>query len=347
MTQEGNGSRVIGIHEKAKRKTIRALASCALAVFLLPWAGAGAEGIQEEPLPEHIRTADYLVVDDRCGELSAFSITFRNTRGYTPECFNPARVSEGEAPGAGAGGILSYYQYEDGSSLTIPSSTGLVYGSRDAERYRQLLIYLKGAGSMPAAAAEPYPLADALARCDSLFSRLHISGLVLDSSLALTADRIGKVTGDMRRGSTPAPACFDSFPAEIGAWCLTFRQELDGIRSAGTPQVRIVLTERDTALLELNRVIDHVNDDYQLAAQASWQDALDLFSATHREEAAGDESFEISRINLAFAYELPDQDALDARAVPCWQIEGRTARGNQVVGFSEVYRIPDGKKNAV
>lgn len=347
MTQEGNGSPTIGIHGKAKRRTIRALVSCVMAVFCLSWAAAGAEEPPVPPLPANIRTAEHLVVDDRCGELSAFSVTFRNTRSYTPECFNPARASEREAPGAAAGGLSSYYQYEDGSTLLIPSATSLVYGNRDSERYRQLLVYLKGAGGTPSATAEPYPLEDALVRCEHLFSRLHISGLVLDSSFALTADGIGTVTGDMKRGSTPTPACFESFPAEIGAWCLTFRQELDGIRPAGTPQVRIVLTERETALLELNRVIDHVNDDYELAAQASWQDALGFFSAAHRGKESGSGSFEISRIHIAYEYELPDGDALDARAVPCWQIEGREARENQVVGFSEVYRIPDGKKNAV
>ena len=123
-----------------------------------------------------------------------------------------------------------------------------------------------------------------------------------------------------------------------------------------------MLTGEGTALLELNRIIDHVNDDYELTAGATWQDAIRLFTETHGQKSFESElyseSFEISRINIAYDYELTHDDftSLDAKIFPCWQIEGSQAitlaegpgiysPGTKIIPFSEIYSIPDGKKN--
>lgn len=346
----------------------RRLPACALAVFMLSAGGlALADEVLPTPLPENITAADHLEIDDRFDELSLYSVTFRNTRAYTPELFNPGKVTETDYIRSeyGPGDDWYYCRYEDDSELTIPGSTELVYGNRDYERYSQLLTYLENAG-ITAEDREngPYPLQDALERSGALFDRLHIGNLVLDRAVALPSSRIRGLTDDMKRFYSGAQKlnCFQSFPEEIGAWYLSFRQELSGIRFAGVPQVRIVLTGDGTALLELNRIIDHVNDDYALTAGTSWQDALRFFTARHEqkdpESGSYSESFEISRINIAYDYEMPrdDSTALDAKVFPCWQIEGSQAitladgpgiykPGTKIIPFSEIYSIPDGKKN--
>lgn len=346
----------------------RRLPACALAVFVLSASGfARADEVLPTPLPEHITAADHLEIDDRFEELSFYTVTFRNTRAYTPEMFNPGKVTESDyiQSESGSGDDWYHYRYEDDSELTIPGNTELIYGSRDYERYSQLLTYLDNAGiSAEERETAPYPLQDALERSNSLFDRLHIGNLVMDRAVALPSSRIRALTDDMKRFYSGAQKlyCFDSFPDEIGAWYLTFRQELSGIRSAGVPQVRIVLTGDGTALLELNRIIDHVNDDYELTAAATWQDAVRLFTATHEQKSSESElyseSFEISRINIAYDYEMPRDDSatLDAKVFPCWQIEGSQEitlaegpeihnPGTKIIPFSEVYSIPDGKKN--
>ena len=49
----------------------------------------------------------------------------------------------------------------------------------------------------------------------------------------------------------------------------------------------------------------------------------------------------ISKINIAYDYNLMDSNALDARAFPCWQIEGQ---GTGTGKFRETYSIVDGKR---
>ncbi len=352
----------------SRKILFRRLSACALAVFVLSVSGlACADEAFPTPLPENITAADHLEIDDRFEELSLYTVTFRNTRAYTPEMFNPGKVTETDYIRSeyGPGDDWYHYRYEDDSELTIPGNTELIYGSRDYERYSQLLTYLENAGISEEKREDGlYPLQDALERSHSLFDRLHLGNLVMDQAVALPSSRIRTLTDDMKRFYSGAQKlyCFDSFPKEIGAWYLTFRQELSGIRSAGVPQVRIVLTEDGTALLELNRIIDHVNDDYELTAGTSWQDALRLFTATHEqknfESDLYSESFEISRINIAYDYEMPRDDSatLDAKVFPCWQIEGSQAitlaegpgvysPGTKIIPFSEIYSIPDGKKN--
>lgn len=352
----------------SRKILFRRLSACALAVFLLSGGGfARADEAFPTPLPENITAADQLEIDDRFEELNLYTVTFRNTRAYTPEVFNPGKVTESDyiRSESGSGDDWYHYRYEDDSELTIPGNTELIYGNRNYERYSQLLTYLDNAG-ITAEEREngPYSLQDALERSHSLFDRLHIGNLVMDRAVALPSSRIRTLTDDMKRFYSGAQKlyCFDSFPDEIGAWYLTFRQELSGIRSAGVPQVRIVLTGEGTALLELNRIIDHVNDDYELTAGATWQDAIRLFTETHGQKSFESElyseSFEISRINIAYDYELTHDDftSLDAKIFPCWQIEGSQAitlaegtgiysPGTKIIPFSEIYSIPDGKKN--
>lgn len=326
----------------ACRIRFRGLAAIAVALFLLP-GGFQARADENLPasVPGYIRTADEIVIDDRYDELSSYSITFRNMWAYTPECFNYAKVTEVEELPTSDGREMNRYRYADEAVLTIPGNTELEYGNRDFERYRQLIAYMESTGMTPGAqAAWPYPLENALARCETIFNNLHISNLVLDQVIALPSDSIRDMTDGIRTFYNTETDCFDAFPEEIGVWYLAFRQQLNGIPSVGTPQVRIALTKDETVLLELNRVIDHVNDDYEVAAGTTWLDAIRVFSDSHCGEE-GNGSFEISRINIAYDYDIGDNGTLDARAVPCWQIEGH---GSGVGAFKEVYSILDGKK---
>ena len=324
---------------------------------------------EEAALPESpvIRTAENAEIDTDCSELSSCSVTFRNTRAYTPEDFNTAKVVEKryEPWGDGAGQDVYEYRYADDALLSVTSDTSLCYGNRDADRYSQLLTYLDNADIEPdQAVGEPYPLEDAQARCEKLFRSLHLCGLSLDSAVPLSAEYIRNLTEDMSAfyGGAGKLDTFREFPEEIGGWYLTYRQELNGLKSAGQPQVKVVLTENETALLELNQVIDHVNDEYEMAVGVTWVDAMRLFSANHCEKTIADEryseSFEISRINLTYTYDFPGGAGvcpLDARTYPCWYIEGHrevtlTEGENvkqavtRVVPFREIYRITDGKR---
>ena len=320
------------------RIRMKGLAVAAAALFLLPGGyTAGAEEEIPSPIPENIRTADHIEINDRYEELSSYSITFRNMRAYTPECFNYAKVTEEEELPAADGREVDFYRYADEAVLKIPGNTALEYGNRNYERYSQLVDYMESTGAAPQAqGTAPYPLENALARCDAIFSKLHIGNLVLDRAVALPCGCICDMTDEIRRFyKGTKPVCFDAFPEEIGVWYLVFRQELNGIPSAGIPQVRIALTETETALLELNRVIDHVNDDYELASGTCWQDALRLFSASHCGKTCG--CYEISRINIAYDLENQgDAGCLDAKAFPCWQIEGKGPGAGE---FKEVYSI--------
>ena len=325
------------------RNHLRGLAALAAGLFLLTGGlQALAEESQPTPVPEYIRTADEIVIDDRYDELSAYSITFRNMQAYTPECFNYAKVTAAEELPTADGREMNRYRFADDAVLTIPCNTTLEYGNKDFECYKQLLNYMDNAGTAPAnQAASLYPLKDAVDRCEAIFKTLHIDNLVLDQAVALPADAISAMTEEMKLFyNETEPACFDAFPEEIGVWYLAFRQELNGIKSLGTPQVRIALTEKETALLELDKVIDHINDDYELENGVCWLDAIRVFSASHCEKTGG-ESYEISRIKIAYDYDLTDSSALDAKAFPCWQIEGH---GPGMGTFREVYSIPEGKE---
>ena len=325
------------------RIRFRGLAALAAAIFLLPGGfQARAEESLPTPVPEYIRTADEIVIDDLYDELSAYSITFRNMQAYTPECFNYAKVTAAEELPTADGREMNRYTFADDAVLTIPCSTTLEYGNKDFECYRQLLSYMDNANIDPAKQAKaPYPLENAMERCKAIFKTLHIDNLVLDQAVALPSGSICDMTDEIKKFyNETEPACFDAFPEEIGVWYLAFRQELNGIKSLGTPQVRIALTEKETALLELDKVIDHINDDYELENGVCWLDAIRVFSASHCEKTSG-ESYEISRIKIAYDYDLTDSSALDAKAFPCWQIEGQ---GTGTGKFEEAYSILDGKR---
>ena len=324
------------------RIRIRGLAVITAALFLLPGGyAARAEEDLPTPIPENIRTADEIVIDDRYEELSSYTITFRNMRAYTPDCFNYAKVTATEELPTPDGREMNRFRFADNAVLTIPCNTTLEYGNKDFECYRQLLNYMDNANFAPGKQADaPYPLENAIARCETIFKTLHIDNLVLDQAVALPSGSISDMTDGIKQFyKETEPACFDAFPEEIGVWYLAFRQELNGIKSLGTPQVRIALTEKETALLELDKVIDHINDDYALPDSICWTDAIRVFSASHCGKSG--ESYEISKINIAYDYNLMDSNALDARAFPCWQIEGREpGKGT----FREVYSIPEGRE---
>ena len=265
------------------------LTVCLLAGCLC--ACAEEAGTTDSPV---IRTTEHAVIDEGSGELTSCSVTFRNTRAYVPEDFNLAKVvkKDYEPCEDDPGSDVYHYLYADDALLSITSNTTLCYGNRDADRYTQLLTYLDNAQIEPdQAAGEPYPLADALARSEELFRSLHLCRMDLDTAVPLSAGYIRTLTEDMRDyyKGTGKLAAFREFPEEIGGWYLTYRQELNGLKSAGRPQVAVLLTEKETALLELNQVIDHVNDEYEMAAGASWVDAMRLFSASHSKKTYADE----------------------------------------------------------
>ena len=132
--------------QKSRNLFLLTLILCLLMSALCAFAEEA--GLPESPV---IRTAENAEIDTDCSELSSCSVTFRNTRAYTPEDFNTAKVVEKryEPWGDGAGQDVYEYRYADDALLSVTSDTSLCYGNRDADRYSQLLTYLDNADIEP------------------------------------------------------------------------------------------------------------------------------------------------------------------------------------------------------
>jgi hypothetical protein len=129
---------------------------------------------------------------------------------------------------------------------------------------------------------------------------------------------------------------------------------LNGIKTAGMPQVAVVVTRDGIASLELSCVIDRVNETTPLTKTLSLQEATELCSEKYRNEFKQlPENMritnEIAEITVAYFFEF-DEDGTDeyhAGVFPCWFFKGTQTlfKDGETAGrniIRDLYRSPDG-----
>ena len=145
--------------------------------------------------------------------------------------------------------------------------------------------------------------------------------------------------------------CFDSFPEGIGAWYLSFRQEIGGIPVGISPQVSIVVTKSDIAYLDIGGLIEKISGGVPLETKAMAEDAVRWFADDHA--SVHNEYGETIMLNrIAPVYFMDPEGELSVpitvRLFPAWHVESRRTMHFRTKvkkdSLSEVYRIPDGKK---
>lgn len=326
-----------------------------LTCFLLACPLTGrAEDSLTALLPEQIRLAQDIVIETDNPPLYEYRATLRDFFSCDPSACHAGKIVSTDRFQSEAGhwDDIDYYTFEDGYSLII-SGTSLSMGTASNECYSQLLIYLRDA-EIPVRdlQGEPFPLQDARERCDRIFEQFGISGLTADEVFPLSPETIRDLTKEMRAFYSGCKlACFDDFPEEIGAWCLSFRQELNGIPVTGDPQVQAVLTRDKIALLEMREIIDTVDDQVPLAEGSDPAEAVRFFASEHsRFHDEYHESMEINRISLGYYLEYPQDPSLPMKAgfFPCWFIESHRSMQfdseTHTNRETECFRIPDGRK---
>ena len=325
------------------------------ALFCMLIGGAGGE--TATILPQHIQLAEHAVIEAADVPLYEYSVTLRDFFSCIPEDFHDGiiRNSEHYKSEYGAWDDMYSYTFEDGYMLVL-NGPRLDFGNRFHDNYFQLLTYMENL-EKPAPETEPFPFQEAQERCARIISQLDIGYLVPEQAVPLSNDTIRELTAEMKeRLSGGKLDCFDAFPEEIGVWCLTFRQTLGGIPVSDlthTPQVRVVLTKNETALLEIDSIIDTIEEAQLLPEGTSPEDALRFYMAEHPEVQRDgvQETFRISRIMPAYCADVRgEKPSVPARkrVRPCWRVESRRImqNGSETWGhpLSELYWIPDGEK---
>ena len=336
------------------KKTLILFSFITLLLFVCLAAGCGEE-LLSVGLPEHIRLDGNMVVETADKPLYEYEAALKDFSSCRPEDCHHGRIisTDHYQSEAGAWDDTDYYWYDDGYNLTV-SGTSLMMGTGDFERYSQLLTYLENA-EIPAESLQtkPFPLQDAQERSKQILEKLHVGGLVPEQAVPLSRETIRDLTKEMKDFYAGMKLyCFDSFPEEIGAWYLSFRQEIKGIPVGISPQVRIVVTKSDIAYLEMNGVIDGISDGVPLEAKVLTEDAVRRFAddhaAVHKEYG---ETITVNRIAPVYYMEYPEGKLsvpIMVRLFPAWHVESRRTMHfrTQVKedSLSEVWRIPDGKK---
>ena len=324
-----------------------------LLLFACMAAGCG-EDLLSVGLPDHIRLDGNMIVENVDKPLYEYEAVLKDFSTYRPEdCHNGRIISTDHYQSEeGAWDDIDYYFYEDGYTLTV-SGESLTMGTGDYERYSQLLTYLDGA-EIPAESLQtkPFPLQDAQERSKQILEKLHVGGLVPEQAVPLSGETIRDLTKEMKdRYAGMKLSCFDSFPDGIGAWYLSFRQEIGGIPVGISPQVRIVLTKSDIAYLDMGGLIEKISDGVPQEAKALAEDAVRRFADDHASvHHEYGETLTVNRIAPVY-YMEPGEGELSVptvRLFPAWHVESRRTMHfrTQVKqeSLSEVYRIPDGKK---
>ncbi len=332
-----------------------------LAAFLLmPVPAAGAEDALQAPGEGNVKLTEDAVIDDAYDVLSEYDATLRNLLDYySPEVFSgvPAVNRNYDDFEYGAFDDSCTWQFGNGCELTC-SCLSLTYGNADSERYGQLLTYMDNANiNAESDVPEGFSIEDALSRCDALFHELKIENLVPDQAIALPCEYIRKLTDDMVLFYKSAVKLdvFRSFGEDISAWYLTFRQEINGLRSMEEPQVSLVVTKNGIALLTITTIIDRVENVVQTGAESVWQDALDMFTAFHggRTFEEYSEKFEIEGIRIGYdtgSVDVGGNGEIRGKLFPCWRVDalqtlemsqGRNGEtsGTRILQMSDTYRI--------
>ena len=324
-----------------------------LLLFACMAAGCG-EDLLSVGLPDHIRLDGNMIVENVDKPLYEYEAVLKDFSTYRPEdCHNGRIISTDHYQSEeGAWDDIDYYFYEDGYTLTV-SGESLTMGTGDYERYSQLLTYLDGA-EIPAESLQtkPFPLQDAQERSKQNLEKLHVGGLVPEQAVPLSGETIRDLTKEMKdRYAGMKLYCFDSFPDGIGAWYLSFRQEIGGIPVGISPQVSIVVTKSDIAYLDIGGLIEKISDGVPLETKAMAEDAVRRFAddhaAVHKEYG---ETITVNRIAPVYFMDPEGEKSvpITVRLFPAWYVESRRTMHfrTQVKedSLSEVWRIPDGKK---
>ena len=308
-------------------------------------------------------TAENAVITEPQDQLFCYDVTYRNFhKAYTPEMFNASGVKSKEYQKLDGRELNDWYKYEfqDEHELYIPSGLSLMYGDARMEYYSQVLTYLQwDLGTMACTDMEGFSLEEARKKADALIAVLGIEYLEPDLAVSLSHEDLNRITKEMREtfAGEPKVKYFDSFTKDIDAYYLTYRQVLNGIKTAGDPQAALVVTRDGIASLELSCVIDRVNATTPLTKTLSREEATELCSEKYRNEFKQlPENIritnEITEISVANFFEF-DEDGTDeyhAGVFPCWFFKGTQTffKDGEEKGVTPVnpirdlYRIPDG-----
>ena len=306
-------------------------------------------------------TAENAVVTEPQGQLFCYDVTYRNLhKAYKPETFNSSGVKSREYQRLDGRETEDWinYLYEDGAELCIPTGLSLMYGDTRREQYSQVLTYLR---SEPEAAEcveiEGFSLEEAQKKADAFIAGLGIEYLEPDTAVSLSHDYLDKITGDMREAYVGMDKVryFDTFTTDIDAYYLTYRQVLNGIKTAGDPQAAVVITRDGIAYLEMAFVIDGINDKQPVSEGLTRQAAADLCAERCRKEFSllpgniniSNEIAEISVVNY-FAFNESGEDEYRASLFPCWFLKGTQTffKDGEAAGrkhIRDLYRIQDGQ----
>ena len=338
------------------RFTAAFLAVCLL--VLIP--STGAEINPQAPGNGNVTLMENAIIDGSYDTLSECDATFRNLLDYyPPEVFSgvPAVSRDYYRSEDSILDDMCTWRFGNGCELYC-NRISLTYGNADRDRYGQLLTYMDDA-NIKAEADEPegFSLEDAVSQSDALFRELKIENLVPDLAAALPCEYIRELTGDMIRfyGEAPKLDVFRSFGEDISAWYMTFRQEINGLRSTEEPQVVLVVTKNGIALLTVTKIIDRIENVVQTGTESVWQDALDMFTAFHggRNFEEYSEKFEIEGIRIGYdtgPVDIGGNGEIRGKLFPCWRVDSlqtlemRQERnggtpGMRTLKMSDTYRI--------
>ena len=327
----------------------RILAAVMLVVmfFSVPISNIKAEGI----------ITDSTIIHEQDGELFSYEVIFRDFhRSFTPEMFNSSGVTARKIEKSDYMEMDdSYtYTYGDGCELCVSSGLYLFYYNADGDCYSQILTY---PGTAETVTGNPeltgFTVKEATSQCNEFLSRLGLGDLVLDTIVTFSKEQLIRITEEMKKEFAGHPVrYFSSITDETEAYYLTYRQVLNGVKSAGTPQVRIVITRDGIAYLEMFPIIDHIAETHPVTEQMSWQDAVHCFENKNINAYSVPDSirmsYGITEISIAYYHEfdMKNDHAFHAYVFPGWYIKGyetiRSADRESTHPIQDFYRIPDG-----
>lgn len=294
------------------------------------------------------------VINDQYNELNVYDITYKDfQKVYTSETFSTSEVVSTKSESSDDIETESHtYKFTDGYELCIADSMNLFYYDANGDYYSQILTYLNSSkNDTNTSELTGFSLNAATEAANDFISSLEIKDLVLDKTLTFSKEYIVTLTNDMKKmyGEDGAKY-FSSITDETEAYYLAYRQTLDGIKTAGTPQVQMVITRNGIAYFEMSRIIDQVVKKNAVNEQMSWKDAIRLFEERNINAHSLPESisvlYEIEEISIAYFSELNTGENLCANIFPCWYIKGyetmSSGEKTRTKQIADIYRIPDG-----
>ena len=329
-------------------KRILAAVMLVVMVFLVQISYSNAEEI----------LTDSTIINEQYDNLFSYDVIFKDFHQvFKPEMFNNSGIVARKFEKSDYMEMDdSYtYTYRNGYKLCVSSGLNLFYYNASGDYYSQILTYL---GTAETVIGNPeltgFTVKEATDQCNELLSRLGLGNLELDTIVTFSKEYLKRITDEMKKEyeGHPKVKYFTSFTDETEAYCLTYRQVLNGIKTAGTPQVRIVITRDGIAYLEMFRIIDHITETHPVTEQMTSQDAVHCFEKRNINQYSIPDSISVSykirEISIAYYYEfdIQNNNAFHAYVFPCWYIKGyefmRSAGREKTHLIQDLYRIPDG-----